>query len=122
VFSSHLLEHLPPDIARNCLRESHRVLGSGGVIRVGVPDLDLLVARYSPTEADDFVYRVFESRQSRDKNRHHWMYNEHSLAAALTEAGFTDPVRRSYRVGACPDLGVLDNRPDETLFMEAVKP
>jgi predicted SAM-dependent methyltransferase len=122
VFSCHLLEHLTPDVAMNCLRESFRILCTGGIIRVGVPDLDLLVRQYDPTSPDDFVYRVFESRQVRDKNRHHWMYNDRSLAGALAAAGFIAAKRWEYRTGNCPDLELLDNRPDVTLFMEASHP
>src|SRR5262249_12971261 len=48
VFSSHFLEHLYPDEARLCLRESHRVLRPGGVCRVAVPDLQKIVASYRP--------------------------------------------------------------------------
>jgi hypothetical protein len=39
----------------------------------------------------------------------------------LREAGFSEVQRCRYREGRCPDLDRLDNRPEETLFMEAVK-
>jgi len=122
VFASHLLEHMPLDVAANCLREIYRVLKPGGIVRLGVPDLDLLVRRFDPHAPDEFVAQIFESRHSRDKNRHHWMYNETSLAAALRRTGFVDPVRRTYGVGECPDIASLDNRPEITLFMEARTP
>ena len=35
--------------------------------------------------------------------------------------GFSEVQRRCYREDRCPDLDRLDNRPDATLFMEAVK-
>jgi hypothetical protein len=47
------------------------------------------------------------------------MYNEHSLATALTRAGLKNPTRRDFQEGKCPDLDQLDNRPDDTLFVEA---
>ncbi len=46
VYHSHLLEHLHKDQATRFLQECHRVLKSGGVIRVVVPDLEGIVRGY----------------------------------------------------------------------------
>lgn len=46
VYHSHLLEHLDKDFALTFLRECYRVLKTGGIIRVVVPDLEVLVNRY----------------------------------------------------------------------------
>lgn len=40
VYTSHVLEHLSPETAQASLREQLRVLKSGGIIRVVVPDLE----------------------------------------------------------------------------------
>jgi SAM-dependent methyltransferase len=40
VYHSHVLEHLPLDVARRFLTECHRVLAPGGILRVVVPDLE----------------------------------------------------------------------------------
>jgi hypothetical protein len=47
------------------------------------------------------------------------MYDEISLAELLRTAGFIDVVRCAYREGATPNLDKLDNRPIESLYMEA---
>lgn len=121
VFTSHMLEHLFPDQARACVSEALRVLAPGGVLRIAVPDLDLMIARYRPEDADGWAEALFQVRdQSSSKNQHHWMYNETSLRALLLGVGFSRVVRASYRQGACPDLEILDNRP-ESLFVEAFK-
>jgi SAM-dependent methyltransferase len=120
IFCSHLLEHLAYEDALRCLREAHRVLQPGGVVRIAVPDLDRMVAEYRPEEADAWVMATFEARQSRDAHRHKWMYNERTLAIALRSAGFATVERCRPREGRCPDVGVLDNR-YESLFMEAVR-
>lgn len=39
VYSSHMMEHLHREDALFCLREVHRVLKQGGVVRIVVPDL-----------------------------------------------------------------------------------
>jgi len=119
-YCSHLLEHLRPEGAEYCAREVRRVLKAGGVFRVCVPDLDKIIRDYDPLHSEDWCAKILESGQSRDKNRHHWMYNEHSLAALLQRAGFTRANRRKYREGDCPGIAEFEMRPD-SLFMEAVK-
>jgi SAM-dependent methyltransferase len=46
VYHSHLLEHLDRDVALDLLREGRRVLRSGGVQRIVVPDLERLCRQY----------------------------------------------------------------------------
>ena len=45
-YSSHVLEHLPPDAGKNFLAEQFRVLKLGGIIRVVVPDLENICSNY----------------------------------------------------------------------------
>ena len=45
-YASHLLEHLPIEGARRLLRECLRVLRSGGVVRLAVPDLEAIAREY----------------------------------------------------------------------------
>jgi SAM-dependent methyltransferase len=121
-FASHVLEHLHPDVAESCLREVHRVLVPGGLVRVSVPDLDLTVAEYDPADPDDFLWGIYQGRGRRAKRsaRHWWHYNAKSLETLLRRVGFREVQRREYREGRCPDLERIDNRPG-SLFMEAVK-
>lgn len=118
-FSAHVIEHLYRRDAKACLAEVRRVLCPGGLLRIGVPDLDRVVRSYDPRQPERLLKAIYETDQERDKNRHHWMYNEVSLASLLAETGFGDIRRCAFREGDCPDLDQLDNRPDETLFMEA---
>ena len=46
VYHSHLLEHFPKAHAPRFLRECHRVLVPGGIIRVAVPDLETIARLY----------------------------------------------------------------------------
>lgn len=45
-YSSHVLEHLEPGDGARLLREMCRVLEPGGVVRIVVPDLELVVSDY----------------------------------------------------------------------------
>ncbi len=49
VYHSHLLEHLPREAALPFSKECYRVLKSGGIIRVAVPDLERITQLYLRT-------------------------------------------------------------------------
>lgn len=46
VYHSHLMEHLDRPVAREFMKEVHRVLRPGGIQRIVLPDLELLGRRY----------------------------------------------------------------------------
>lgn len=136
VYSSHMLEHLTRRAARRFLGEAHRCLKGGGFIRLAVPDLSRLVARYlAEGDADGFVERTLLADPSGETfahrvkvailgPRHHlWMYDGPSLARLLEAAGFH--AARIVAAGATgiPDPGNLDlrEREDESVYVEAVR-
>jgi SAM-dependent methyltransferase len=122
VFGSHVLEHLTPGEAEDVLRELHRVLRPGGIVRIAVPDLDRVIAEYDPSAPDDFLFGMWQGRErSTSRHRHWWLYNERSLGDVLARTGFTDITRCAFREGRCPDVERIDSRP-ESLFMEGVRP
>lgn len=117
VYASHLLEHLYADEARRLLRECFRVLTPGGVIRIVVPDLRPMVTGYLASEPDpqgrelpaDTLIEGLQLRSPSapgpgpvvrlyaalaDFQSHKWMYDAHSLAARVHEAGFHDVQER----------------------------
>ena len=46
VYSSHVLEHFTPANAARLLKECHRVMKNGAVLRIVVPDLEVLAIAY----------------------------------------------------------------------------
>lgn len=119
VFASHLLEHLPPAKALIAVKEAHRVLRPGGILRIAVPDLDLHVREYQPDAPDDFIDFAYGYGEG-GHQAHHFAYNEMLLSRLLKSAGFATVYRCQFRQGQCPDVDRLDNRP-RSLFMEARK-
>jgi len=121
IFSSHVFEHLFIDEVEKLIRECQRVLKPGGVCRVVVPDLEKIIALYNPEDPRKFITDIYEvGTRSAVKNSHHCAFTGAFMTKLFIEAGFSKCSILSYRVGSCPDLEKLDNRPD-SLFFEAVK-
>jgi SAM-dependent methyltransferase len=123
VFASHVLEHLDPGDAERCLREVHRTLARGGILRLAVPDLDTTIAEYDPEHPEVFLDGIYQGRSRRRDlpHRHWWHYNARSLGELLTRVGFVEIDFPQYRCGRLPDVQRVDNRPG-SLFAEARKP
>jgi len=142
IYSSHLIEHLNKEKGEKLLVECFRVLKKGGLFRLVVPDLELL--------ANDYIKEITDTQNSKDNTdflmserfldrlnmsektkipliikiihpEHKWMYDQFSLTALLTSCGFTTIRKTSYKEGNCPDIELLDNRPEESLYLEASK-
>jgi SAM-dependent methyltransferase len=122
IYSSHFLEHLFRQDARNLLVDSFRVLRPGGTLRVVVPDLAYAVSLYADGRADEMLTQYFFVEDDNSYYaRHKYMYDFEMLAALLREIGFKDVRRCAFQQGETPDLGLLDNRPTDSLFVEATR-
>lgn len=122
VYTSHFLEHLFEHQGVQLLKEACRVLKPGGTIRVCVPDLAYAVDLYQKGEKERMLRDYFFVEDMGSfLARHKYMYDFELLSKALLAAGFHDVTRCGYREGVVPDIEILDNRPDETLFVEAKK-
>jgi SAM-dependent methyltransferase len=141
IYTSHLIEHLKVTDAVKLLLECLRVLKSGALIRVVTPDLELFAKRYinknkqkqmNGVEGDslpiDEFLEVLNSNDCRATLRklfdppHRHIYDQFSLKALLKSCGFVDIFKRDFRQGEMPDIEFLDNRPEESLYMEARRP
>ncbi len=129
-YTSHFLEHNLPDDARKLLVDVFRVLKPGGVLRVVVPDLALGARRY----LDALQMEPGDSKAAREfldwmqlgrpgvRDPHLWMYDAPSLSSILAESGFINVTVCGYKKGRVPDCDILDNRPEDSLHVEAEKP
>jgi SAM-dependent methyltransferase len=120
IYSSHMLEHLSPSSGAHCVRECYRVLKPRGILRVAVPNLEQLIDQFDRTDPAPFLMAFFQNEQRRRRNRHAWHYTALSLVTLITDCGFSEAIPAAYQVGNCPDLDMIETRPD-SLFVEATK-
>ncbi len=123
IYTSHTLHHLYRDQAQKLLNDCCRALKPGGVIRIAVPDLEYIFALYGKGEREralEFFFYSSTPRHSLSSRR--YQYDFEMLRMMLQAAGYDNIRRCRFGVGRTPDLDRLDNRPDQTLFVEAEKP
>lgn len=122
IYSSHFFEHLYRKDAIHLLRECHRVLKDQAVLRISIPDLEYALSLYAVGRKDDMLQNYFfVEDDDNNYSRHKYMYDFQMLASILKELGFRNITRCQFRVGGVPDIDFLDNRADESLFIEASK-
>ena len=136
IYSSHMLEHVDCEQAKQFLKESLRVLMPGGVIRIAVPNIRFHVENYlQHNDADRFIQDTLMTRHRNksllDKlkylrigDRHHvWMYDGPSLCKLLFSAGFKNPQIMEAGRTTIKDPGSLNlsERAPESVFVEATK-
>jgi SAM-dependent methyltransferase len=123
VYSSHLLEHLRKEAAMNLMKEIFRILKPGGRIRIVVPDLEFAVSLFNKGEKkrmlEDFF---FVEQRGSSFARHKYMYDFELLKELLENGGLRDVTRCEFQKGRVPDIELLDNQPDISLYLEATKP
>ncbi|MCC6428786.1 MAG: methyltransferase domain-containing protein [Phycisphaerales bacterium] len=94
IYASHVYEHLNYHTElRKALKEAHRVLKPGGILRLGVPDLEtlcrfMLDPKYD-VRAKFHVTRMIFGGQTDDYDYHKVGLTLDILGVFLNEAGFT---------------------------------
>jgi predicted SAM-dependent methyltransferase len=118
VFIEHVLTVIDLRNGLAVFDECFRLLGPGGIVRVGVPDP--WPTRSAISQGDDLprllaVQEIFYYPGNRA------MYDAETLELALRAAGFRQTEQRDFgdsRIAACPDT---PRRREGTLYVEAVR-
>lgn len=137
IYSCHMVEHIERDEALAFFAEAQRVLKSGGIIRIAVPDIRWHVNNFlEDGDADRFIRRTKLTREmpktffAKVKSlvvgdrSHKWMYDGSSMCQLLTKAGFLDAKELKSGETSIENPGDLNlrERAPESVFLEAVNP
>jgi predicted SAM-dependent methyltransferase len=129
-----MFEHLDRVEADLFLNEARRILCSGGIIRLAVPDIRMRAERYMASgDADAFIASTNMTRPrprtlaaklgilAVGTRQHQWMYDGASLARLLESKGFHSA--KVMRPGETqindPDDLNLHEREGESVYVEA---
>jgi predicted SAM-dependent methyltransferase len=133
IFSEHCLEHIPHRKIGFVLKEFHRVLVKGGVIRVSMPDGESFLNYYQrrkngeqinmPNEKEFGLHFPIESiNRIFGQHGHEFVYDYETFKLHLEKTGFDHIAKKSFQEGIAPEL-LLDQdfRKVESMYIEGVK-
>lgn len=133
IYASHILEHLALNDFRIALKNTHRLLDSGGIFRLIVPDLEALAGKYlhsgDAAAAQVFMRETSLGVEHRPRgvkalltsflgnSTHLWMWDFKSLAHELAAAGFVYIRRCEFGDSSDPMFALVE---DAERFVDAV--
>lgn len=132
IFTEHVLEHFTSADGLDILRDFHRILETGGRVRIIVPDVDIYANR---TGVDDprvqgtsweSLTRAESTNDVFYNHFHRTIYDASMLTKALTTAWFdaANVSQSSFRASGNDELNLDSDGPDRlavSLYVEAVK-
>jgi len=128
IFQEHLLEHLTLERGLALIQDCYRMLKTGGVLRIGVPNADSYVRSYCDGSGE-FLETVRPGRPTpmlalQEEfywHGHQTMYDFDTVSLVCEAAGFASIEPRGFgntRLSPIPDS---DFRSLDTLYVEMVK-
>ncbi len=97
IYSCHILEHFRRYQIENVLEEWRRVLKTGGILRIAVPDFEKLVEVYLKTGDLKLILGLLVGRQDYPENTHHVVFDYTYLSEVLARVGFKNIHRYDWR-------------------------
>jgi predicted SAM-dependent methyltransferase len=132
VYNEHFLEHLSVESGASFLRECYRLLIVGGILRVAMPSLEVIVQRYVSEDwrnqdwltSPDYQFVQTRAEMLNIAFRwwgHQWLYDREELHRRLREAGFFRIMDVDWGKSETRELKGRETRADSLLICEAQK-
>ncbi|MFA5889087.1 MAG: methyltransferase domain-containing protein [Candidatus Paceibacterota bacterium] len=118
------------------IKDVYRVLKRGGVARFGVQDLKAIAKKYTANDTTFFFQKLpngrdrFKGGETMCDKINCWfygygggkyMYDYETLSILFRKAGFQTVEQKNYRESVLENIDMIDNRPDQMFFLEAIK-
>lgn len=99
IYLCHCFNYFDDEEARDALKEGHRVLKVGGVLRIAVPDFATIVKAYLKFKDLRLVKRSVTGyyKSKSGVEYHRTVYDEETLKNLLLECGFSKVSRYDWR-------------------------
>lgn len=136
IYTCHFLEHLQyPQEVMSFLTKCYHLLKSGGVIRIGVPDIEIIIDAYANNDKEFFQIQSQFHHPSwcstklehlmyalQQDGEHKYGYDFETLQKVLHQSGFEEVIKSRFAQSAFEALRI-DYREDNnlTLFVDAIK-
>jgi glycosyltransferase involved in cell wall biosynthesis/predicted SAM-dependent methyltransferase len=129
VYCEHFIEHLDLAVGLRLLRECHRVLAPGGLLRLSTPNLQYLVEEYSQQNTRAWADLGWVPQTSCDLVNegmrlwgHQYLFDEPKLRDCVLRAGFRTVISVPWRQSTVPELVERETRPfHQEIIFEAQK-
>lgn len=133
IYHEHFLEHLTVQQGVFFLRECHRVLVSGGVMRIAMPPLDFVVQKYLQEDwrngQDWLTWPEYQFIQTKAEMLniafrwwgHQWLYDQEELYRRLNESGFNIIHSVKWGESEIVELRNRETRKESLLLCEIIK-
>ena len=136
IYTSHMIEHLDKEEVEIIFSEIKRVLKKGGILRISVPDIKIMVNQYlKDGDADLFIENtlltnkrpktIFEKIQLllAGTRNHQWMYDEISLFKLLSKYDFSSILNVKAGETLITNYEGLNlyERESESIYIECIK-
>ncbi len=134
IYTEHCLEHVAFSQCRLALKEFHRLLKPGGILRIILPDAGKYLKLYNQSlngesvsfpysnEDDPNIYSPIVSVNRVFRNYgHQFAYDSEILSVILKDAGFTEVKEVEFMVGKDSTMLIdTESRKGESLYIEAI--
>jgi predicted SAM-dependent methyltransferase len=121
IYHSHFLEHLSKQDGENFLKECYRVLKPNGLMRVVMPDLELVIEMYKRGDGEKMLESYFFIPYYYNFSGHKYMYDFKIIKNKLEGIGFKEIIKQTHSSGILPNTNFLNVGNLESLFVECKK-
>ncbi len=97
IYNACLLEHIKRQKLPDILKEWHRTLKFGGILRVSVPDFNQIVKAYFKYKNLELFYGLLLGKQDYPENVHHNVFDFKTLKKVLKRTGFKNIRRYDWK-------------------------